>query len=429
MGTRTRSQEYFQALSEVIPGGVSSPVRAFSGLDMVPLVIDSGHKDTLVDVDGNEYIDYCNSWGALIHGHAHPAIVEAAKKRIEQGSSFGLATYLEDRLARKIISFMPFIQKIRFVSTGTEATMSACRLARAYTGKSTIVKFDGCYHGHSDGLLVRGGSGTLGKASSPGVPEGISGHTVSLPYNDSAAFDRFLNDSGKACDIACVIIEPIATNMGLISADKSFLATLRARTKEISAVLIFDEVVTGFRIGKAGASGFFGIEPDLVTLGKIIGGGFPAAAFGGKASIMDLLAPGGGVYQAGTLSGNPVAMEAGWQALTLLDEPGFYEILDEKARIIADPVCQFLKTHAISATLSRMGSCMTLFFGIEQARNMRDVLSCNRAQFNSFFSYLFDRGIFIPPSQQEIMNLSRAHEIGNLETTRDIILEYLRLCT
>jgi len=429
MGTRQKSQEAQRLLEEVIPGGVNSPVRAFSGLNMVPLVIDSAHGDTLVDVDGQEYIDYCMSWGSLIHGHAHPAIVKACKKRLERGSSFGCTTLLEERLARKIISFAPHVQKIRFCSTGTEATMSACRLARAYTGRSTIIKFDGCYHGHADGFLVRAGSGALREASSAGVPEGYLQHTVSLPYNDRVAFDRFVNDGKRAHDIAAVILEPIATNMGLIPADKPFLETLRARTRELGSVLIFDEVVTGFRVGKGGATGYFGIEPDLVTYGKIIGGGFPAAAFGGKSQIMELLAPCGGVYQAGTLSGNPVAMEAGWQALSLLDTPGFYEKLDAKARIITDPLVEFLNRHSIPVALSRIGSCMTLFFSAACPHNMNDVLACRLDQFQAFFKYLFARGIFIPPSQQEIMNLSSAHEEEHLERTRDIILEYLRLCT
>ncbi len=345
---------------EVIPGGVNSPVRSFKGLGIPPMVVDRGFQDTIADCHGNEYIDFCCSWGALIHGHAHPDINRAAINRVSKGSTFGITTAIEEKIARKITRLVPSIDKIRFVSTGTEATMSAIRLARGFTGRNKIVKFTGNYHGHADFLLVRAGSGVIGltsTSSSAGIPDPIIQHTLCLPYNDIAAFNNLDKN-----DIAAVIVEPIAANMGVVPASQEFLDALRSETKKIGALLIFDEVITGFRVGLNGAQGLYNITPDLTCFGKIIGGGFPAAAFGGRRDIMDYLAPLGPVYQAGTLSGNPVAMEAGYQALSLLETPGFYQELERKTNSLTHPVQEEIKKRNLNMCLQQKGSLFTLFF-------------------------------------------------------------------
>ena len=426
---RTKSDQTYQALNSVIPAGVNSPVRACPGLDMTPLVVDYAYGDTLVDVDGHHYIDYCLSWGALIHGHAHPQIVQGVTDRIKKGTSFGCTTPVEERLAKKVIDFVPSIEKVRFVSSGTEATMSAVRLARGYTNRRIVIKFSGNYHGHADSFLVQAGSGAMGlngTSTSSGVPKEFFQWTACLPYNDIAAFDAFISDKKIAQDIACVIIEPISANMGLVAATRPFLEHLRKRTKEIGALLIFDEVVTGFRIGKNGAQGFYGITPDITCLGKIVGGGFPAACFGGKKEIMELLAPLGTVYQAGTLSGNPVAMEAGFQALCLLEKEGFYEELEEKTSLVTRPIKEFLAKNKMNACLQQVGSCFTIFFGKTEIINVNDAKACEKDRFSSFFRYLFDRGIYIPPSQFEVWTVSSAHTEEHLQKTRDVCLEFLR---
>lgn len=431
MATRQKSQEVYSALCDVLPAGVNSPVRAFRGLNMTPLIIESASGDTLTDIEGNQYIDYCLSWGALIHGHAHPQILKNVFQRMQKGTSFGCTTEIEGRLARKIMASLPSCERLRFVSSGTEATMSAVRLARGYTEKSIMIKFTGGYHGHADSFLTKAGSGVIGlnkEATSKGVPEAHFQWTTCLPYNDIEAFDRFLSDEVVAKNVACVIIEPVAANMGLVSAEKAFLEHIRKRTQEIGSLLIFDEVVTGFRVSKSGAQGYFGITPDLTCLGKIIGGGFPAAAFGGKKEIMDHLAPLGSVYQAGTLSGNPVAMEAGYQALLLLDADGFYKQLEEKTLMLTEPLSEYIQTHKLNCSLQRVGSSFTLFFGKKSIKNMEDASLCDAAQFADFFRYLFNRGIYIPPSQHEIWTLSSAHTKENIEKTRDICLEYFQLC-
>lgn len=427
---RAKSDATYQALSSVIPAGVNSPVRAFKGLDMTPLVVDYAYGDTLVDVDGQHYIDYCLSWGALIHGHAHPQIIRQVTAAIARGTSFGCTTAVEERLARKVIEFMPSIEKVRFVSSGTEATMSAVRLARGYTGRRIVIKFSGSYHGHADSFLVQAGSGAMGlngSSTSSGVPKEFFQWTACLPYNDSAAFDAFISDKKIAQDLACVIIEPISANMGLVASEQSFLEHIRRRTQELGALFIFDEVVTGFRVGKNGAQGLYGITPDLTCLGKIVGGGFPAACFGGKKEVMEFLAPLGSVYQAGTLSGNPVAMEAGFQALCLLEEEGFYEKLEKKTAIVTEPIKEFLKKNSRNACLQQAGSCFTLFFGKKKVMHVVDSQECDTNRFSHFFRYLFDRGIYIPPSQFEVWTVSSAHTEEHLQKTRDLCLEFLRL--
>jgi glutamate-1-semialdehyde 2,1-aminomutase len=427
---RIVSKELYKNLKDVIPGGVNSPVRSCPGLEMTPLVVDHAMEDMLVDADGEQYIDFCMSWGALIHGHAHPQITENVIKRIEKGSSFGCTTAVEERLARKVRSFVPSCELIRFVSSGTEATMSAVRLARGYTKKNLVIKFSGNYHGHTDSFLVQAGSGALGlngTSTSLGIPQEFLRWTACLPYNDIEALENFLSYPQNAQNLACIIVEPVATNMGLVQPSQAFLEYLRRCTKEHDAVLLFDEVVTGFRLGSGGAQSYFGIEPDLTCLGKILGGGFPAAAFGGKKEIMENLAPLGQVYQAGTLSGNPVAMEAGYQSLSLLDSPGFYENLQEKTKLLIDPIQEYFKKNNINCCIQSAGSLFTIFLGQNRVGDMNDALLCDKEWFNDFFRYLFAHGIYIPPSQHEVCSISQAHTNDHLEYTRDLVLEYFKL--
>lgn len=424
---RPISQGIYEKLCKVIPYGVNSPVRAFKGIAPYPMVVDSGSGALIKDADGHEFIDYCNSWGALIHGHAHPDILDAVYQRMKKGTSFGITTSIEEQLASKITGLVKSVEKIRFVSSGTEATMSAVRLARGFTGRDLIIKFAGHYHGHADFFLVQAGSGvfTLNpQSSSAGVPQEIVQQTVCLPFNDVEAVRNALRDPEVRTRIAGVILEPISGNMGVVPACEEFIQMLREETKKIGAVLIFDEVITGFRVGKQGAQHLYTVKSDLTCLGKIIGGGFPAAAFGGRAEIMDFLAPNGPVYQAGTLSGNPVAMEAGLQALNLLDRDGFYEELEEKTKIITEPVSDMLKQKKVNACLQRVGSMFTLFFGKTSVKNAQDAREVDLEQFAHFFRYLFDRGVYIPPAQHEAWFISMAHQKKHLEKTRDLILEY-----
>ncbi len=383
MKKREKSQEIFAASCRVIPGGVNSPVRAFTGLGMTPLVVTEGEGAVIRDIDGHAYIDYCCSWGALILGHAHPAVVQAATEQMARGSTFGIVTPYELQLAEKIRDHLPSIEKIRFVSSGTEAVMSAIRLARGCTGKDKIVKFMGHYHGHSDSLLSR----------SKGVPPDFVKHTISLPFNEIDVCRAYLRSSD---DVAAVILEPIAGNMGLVPAARDFIAMLREETEKKRIILIFDEVITGFRVGLKGAQGFYNIQPDLTCLGKIIGGGFPAAAFGGRAGLMDQLAPLGEVYQAGTLSGNPVAMRAGLATLLELEKPGFYEKLEAKTLSLVEAF------H----TAVHLGSMFTPFFD------------------SKFFNHLFQRGIYFAPSAYEINFVSSAHTDEQIELTREAILQF-----
>lgn len=427
---RTQGIECYKTLCSVIPGGVNSPVRAFKGLGLPPLIVRGAKADLLHDVDGNSFIDYCCSWGPLIHGHCHPDIIAAAQKQMALGCTFGVTTPIEGDLAGIIIRHMPSIEKIRFVSSGTEATMSAVRLARAVTERDIIVKFSGNYHGHADMFLMEAGSGVLGitpTSTSAGIPEAVIQNTWSLPYNDIAACREFLMHPDKRDNIAAVIIEPIAGNMGCVASTAEFLAFLRKATTEIGALLIFDEVITGFRTGLSGAQGLYGIRPDLTCLGKIIGGGFPAAAFGGPKEIMDLLAPLGTVYQAGTLSGNPVAMAAGLKSIQMLEAPGFYEELERKTRIITDPIQELLESRkGVQACLQRVGSMFTLFFGARQVKNMDDARKLDGKMFNDFFRFMFTSGVYIPPAQQEVWFTSAAHTESHLLKTRDLIISFFK---
>ncbi len=417
---RKNSKGIFKQLQNLIPGGVSSPVRAFTDLPMTPIVIERGKGDLIWDSDGNQFIDYCGSWGPLILGHADARIIKAIVEQLEKGSTFGAATQVEHDLAAKIISHMPSIEKIRFVSSGTEATMSALRLARGVTGRSRLLKFDGNYHGHADPFLIKAGSGLSSKSASKGVPEGVVKESTSLPYNDLETARSFLQNNL----VAAVIVEPIAGNMGLIPAQREFLEMLREETQKQNALLIFDEVITGLRLGLSGAQGALGIKPDLTCLGKIIGGGLPAAAFGGKREIMDELAPLGEVYQAGTLSGNPLAMRAGLETLTILEQEGTYERLQEKTKLLTDPIKEAIGSLKQPMCLHQIGSCFTLFFGIEKASCKTDLDGLDHEKFKHYYQFLFERGLFFPPSPYETSFISLSHSKKHLEMTRDLILEY-----
>jgi glutamate-1-semialdehyde 2,1-aminomutase len=423
--SHTQSKAIYEDLCTVLPGGVNSPVRACSEMGQFPLVAEHAAKDQIFDVDGNGYIDYCGSWGALIHGHAHPEILSAVQKRMMMGTSFGVTTPIEGQLAHKIIECVPSIEKIRFVSSGTEATMSAVRLARGFTGRQYVIKFNGNYHGHADLFLVQAGSGVLGLAesSSAGIPVENVKYTISLPYNDCDACRNVLNDESLRDQIAAVIVEPIAGNIGVVPGTSQFLQMLREETKKIGALLIFDEVISGFRVGVGGAQALYQITPDLTCFGKIMGGGFPAAAFGGRRDIMDRLAPLGPVYQAGTLSGNPVAMEAGVQSLILLQKEGFYQELERKTNVITVPLRKALEHK--DACVQQVGSMFTLFFGCRQVKSREDLQYVNSELYARCFRFLFSRGVYIPPSAHETWFVSNAHEEGHLEKTRDLLLEFV----
>lgn len=423
---REKTEEIFNRLKEVIPGGVNSPVRSCMAVKQMPLVVSHAKGDILYDVDGRSYIDFCGSWGALLHGHAHPTILDAAEKRMRKGTSFGITTEIEEKLARKITEILPSIEKIRFVSSGTEATMSAVRLARGFTGRNLVIKFSGNYHGHADHFLVQAGSGVLGlspTSSSKGIPDDMVKHTLSLPYNDEEALLSVFKEHGK--EIACVILEPIAGNMGVIPATHSFMKLLQKLTREYAALLIFDEVITGFRVAFKGAQSLYGIQPDLTCLGKIIGGGFPAAAFGGSKEIMDYLAPLGPVYQAGTLSGNPVAMEAGLQALLLAEKPGFYEDLQKKTDAFLHPIKAKMAEMKMPACVQSVGSMFTLFFGLKEVNNLEDARKVDNGLFATFFQFLFEKGVYIPPLQCEAWFISTAHSEESLQKTQGYILQFL----
>jgi len=421
----TLSEKTFASLCEVIPGGVNSPVRACGTLRKTPLIAERGAGDLIFDPEGNSYIDYCCSWGPLLHGHAHPEILEAVEARMRKGSSFGATTEIEERLARKIVEAVPSIEKLRFVSSGTEATMSAVRLARGFTGRSLVLKFNGNYHGHADLFLVQAGSGTATlspSSSSAGIPEAAVQNSASLPYNDLEAARHFIR--AHAEELACVILEPVAGNMGVVPASPDFLQMLRQETQQCGALLIFDEVISGFRLCMGGAQLQYGILPDLTCLGKVIGGGFPAAAFGGSAEIMDHLAPLGTVYQAGTLSGNPVAMEAGLQTLLLAERTGFYEKLEEKANRITRPVREALERTPHS--LRQAGSLFTLFFGVKNVSCFEEAKKADLDAFGSFFRFMWENGVYIPPSQFEAWFVSAAHTEEHLDRTCRLILQWVK---
>ncbi len=406
---RDKSAKAFEASREVLPGGVNSPVRAFRAVGGEPIFVEKGQGAWIEDVDGNRYVDYVCSWGPLILGHAHPDVVKALRDRIGLGTSFGIPTELETRLARKVISAVPSMERVRFVNSGTEATMSAVRVARGYTGRSKLIKFEGCYHGHVDALLVKAGSGaaTFGSPDSPGIPPEVTGETMILPYNDLGAFESAMDAHGG--EVAAVLLEPVAGNMGLVPPAEGFLAGLRERTAQSGSLLIFDEVITGFRVGLGGAQERFGILPDLTCLGKILGGGLPVGAFGGREEIMRVLSPEGPVYQAGTLAGNPLAMQSGLATLGRIEAPGFYDTLNEKA----GQFIQALEGEAHEAEgairVQSIGSMFTVFFRSDPVVDFGTASGCDLDRFGAFHRAMLSQGVYWPPSQFETCFVSEAH--------------------
>jgi glutamate-1-semialdehyde 2,1-aminomutase len=413
-----RSAALHARAQSVMPGGVSSPVRAFRGVGGTPRFIARGEGAHIVDVDGNEYIDYVMSWGALALGHAHPDVVDAVARQAALGTSYGAPTELETELAELITRAMPTVEMVRFVSSGTEATMSAVRLARAATGRSAFVKFSGCYHGHADPMLVAAGSGvaTLGLPDSPGVTSGATGDTLSAPYNDLQAVEALFAERGK--DIAAVIVEPVAGNMGLVLPASGFLDGLRRLTSAHGALLIFDEVMTGFRVAHGGAQAVFEVAPDLTCVGKVMGGGLPAAAYGGRADLMRLVAPAGSVYQAGTLSGNPVAMAAGIATLRRLAEPGVYDQLAHAARTAAAAMKSEAERAGIQVQAAAIGGMWGFFFTSSPVVNYETAKASDTALYARFFHASLDEGVYLAPSQFEAAFVSTAHDEGVLEETQ-----------
>ncbi len=410
-----QSMQLYAQAKTLIPGGVNSPVRACRSVGCDPLFVRKASGCTIVDVDGNAFVDFVGSWGPMILGHAHPEVVEAIRRAAMDGTSFGAPSPLEVELAAMVCEAVPSIEKVRFVNSGTEATMSAIRLARGYTGRKVVVKFDGCYHGHADSFLVKAGSGviTLGIPGSPGVPDEIVKNTVSIPYNDCETLERTLRDT--ALDIACVIVEPVAGNMGVVLPQANFLRQLRELTHALGIVLIFDEVITGFRLALGGAQERFGILPDLTCLGKIIGGGLPVGAYGGKKEIMELIAPDGPVYQAGTLSGNPLAMAAGLAMLKVVKRPGFYAELDEKAAWFGAEMERIAAACPVPTVVNRIGSMMTCFFAPGPVTDYTSALRADTALYGRYYRQMLAEGIWLAPSQFEAAFLSAAHGREHLE--------------
>jgi glutamate-1-semialdehyde 2,1-aminomutase len=414
---RRRSREIFERAEKILVGGVNSPVRAFRSVGGEPLIIERGSGQYLYDADGNELLDYVCSWGAMLLGHAHPAVTEAIADQARRGTSYGATTELEIELATLITAAIPSIEKIRFVSSGTEATMSAVRLARGATKRDFILKFEGCYHGHADSFLSQAGSGlaTLGIAECPGVPQALAGLTLNAPYNDLGAVERLFSEHKDK--IAAVIIEPIAANMGVVLPEAGFLTGLREITKRKGALLIVDEVITGFRMYYGVAQQDAGVEPDLTTLGKIIGGGLPVAAYGGRAEIMNHVAPLGPVYQAGTLAGNPLAMRAGIATLAQLKRPGLYEGIREQAQRLVEGLRNALLETGIAGQVNATASLATLFFAADPVRNYGDAKRSDTKRYARFFREMLERGIFIAPSQFEAAFVSAAHTPENVART------------
>lgn len=413
----TASKKLFEAAQRVIPGGVNSPVRAFKAVGGVPRFIARAKGARLYDADGNVLIDYVMSWGPLILGHAPAPVVKAIARGAARGTSYGVPTALEVTLAELILEAFPSMERVRLVSSGTEALMSAIRLARAYTGRDAILKFEGCYHGHADSLLVKAGSGvaTLGIPDSPGVPADLARHTFTTPYNDVTAVERLLE--GQRGNLACIIVEPVAGNMGVVPPNQNFLDRLRQLTRHYGIVLIFDEVITGFRVGYGGAQARYGVIPDLTCLGKIIGGGLPVGAYGGPHQMMKLVAPEGPVYQAGTLSGNPLAVTAGIETLKLLKKPGVYRQLEERGRLMSEGLNQAAREAGISMTLNRVGSMMTMFFTPGPVTDYASAKKSDTLAYARFFQAMLGQGVYFPPSQFEAAFLSTAHTASDIAKT------------
>ena len=418
----------FERAKEVIPGGVNSPVRAFGSVGGTPKTIVRGEGSRIFDADGNAYIDYVGSWGPMIAGHAHPSIVSAVKKAAEKGLSFGAPTPGEVTLAERLIEALPSMEQVRLVSSGTEATMSAIRLARGYTERPKIIKFEGCYHGHSDSLLVKAGSGalTFGQPSSAGVPPELVAQTVVLDYNKVNTLEETFAQIGH--EVAAVIIEPIAGNMNLVMGGVQFLERVRELCTQHGALLIFDEVMTGFRVGPKGAQGLYGINPDITTLGKVIGGGLPMGAFGGRREVMQKLAPTGPVYQAGTLSGNPVSVAAGLATLDLISQEGFFESLEAKTFQLVDGMAERAKSATIPFCANNVGGMFGMYFTEQVPKTYDAVMGCDRERFNRFFHAMLERGVNLAPSAFEAGFVSSAHTDQDIQTTLDAAEEAFKVC-
>jgi len=414
---RDRSNQLFAKALGIIPGGVNSPVRACKSVGSTPLFIDRAEGSLLYDVDGNTYIDYIGSWGPMILGHRHPAVIRAISDVLAKGTSFGAPTELEVQLAQMVNEAVPSAEVIRMVNSGTEATMSAIRLARGFTGRDVIIKFDGCYHGHADTLLVEAGSGvaTLGIPGSPGVPKTFVEYTLSLPYNDIAAVKKVMADRGDA--VAAIIVEPVAGNMGLVLPRTGFLETLHEETRKYGSLVIFDEVMTGFRVAYGGAQSVYGIRPDVTCFGKIIGGGLPVGAYGGRKEIMERIAPQGPIYQAGTLSGNPVAMAAGIATLQQISRPGFYESLDRKSERLATGLQAAAERRGLAVSIARVGSMLGMFFTDIQVKNFEDAKTSDLDRFCTYYKGMLDSGVYLAPSQFEALFVSAAHTDEQIDTT------------
>ncbi|MBD3643496.1 MAG: glutamate-1-semialdehyde 2,1-aminomutase [Alcanivorax sp.] len=414
--SRKHSEQLFRQAQKHIPGGVNSPVRAFKGVGGTPVFFHSASGAYLHDEDDNRYIDYVGSWGPMILGHNHPQVIAAVQAAVQNGLSFGAPTATEVAMADKVCELVPSMDMVRMVNSGTEATMSAIRLARGYTGRDKIIKFEGCYHGHVDSLLVKAGSGAMGIPGSPGVPAAVTGDTLVLDYNDAASVETAFQEYGD--QIAAVIVEPVAGNMNCVPPTKAFLQALRQHCDDHGSVLIFDEVMTGFRVALGGAQALYDVTPDMTTLGKIIGGGMPVGAFGGKRAIMEHLAPLGPVYQAGTLSGNPVAMAAGLTTLNLLSEPGFHQALTEKTTRLLDGLTEAAHAEGVAFTTAQAGAMFGLFF-TDQSRisSFAEVMACDSERFNRFFHAMLDQGVYLAPSAFEAGFVSAAHSDEDIDAT------------
>ena len=422
----SRNQILFEQSQQFIPGGVNSPVRAFRSVGGTPIFFKQGKGSRLWDEDGKEYINYIGSWGPMILGHAHPEVIAAVQKTAENSLSFGAPTARELEMAELINHLVPSMEQVRLVSSGTEATMSAIRLARGFTNRQKIVKFEGCYHGHADALLVKAGSGllTFGTPSSAGVPAEVAAHTLTLPYNDIPSLQKLFSEIGQ--EIACVIVEPVAGNMNLITPAAGFLQTLRALCSEHGAVLIFDEVMTGFRVAKGGAQALYGVNPDLTTLGKVIGGGLPVGAFGGRKDIMQCLAPLGPVYQAGTLSGNPVAVAAGLATLNLIQQTGFHERLAATTKSLTDGLSAIAREAGVAFSAQAVGGMFGIYFSAEVPNSFDDVMQSDRDAFNRFFHAMLDDCIYLAPSAFEAGFVSAAHSEQDIEQTLSAARKYFQ---
>lgn len=426
MKTRSVSRRLFTQAQKLIPGGVNSPVRAFRAVGGQPLFISKAKGSKIYDADGNAYIDYVLSWGPMILGHAHPAVVRPLKKAVERGTSYGAPTALEVELAKLVLKIYPSMAKVRMVNSGTEATMSAIRVARGFTGRDKIIKFEGCYHGHADGLLVKAGSGatTFGVPDSPGVPKSCARNTITLPFNDSEALARVIRKEGRS--IACAIIEPVVGNIGCVLPRTGFLETLRKLTRQHGIVLIFDEVMTGFRVSLGGAQARYGIKPDMTCLGKVIGGGLPVGAYGGRKEIMTMVSPEGPVYQAGTLSGNPLAMTAGIATLNQLTRPGVYRELEKKSRMLEEGLTDAARKAGVQTKLYRAGTMFCTYFTDCDVVDYASAKTADTKKFAAFFSAMLEQGVNLAPSQFEAGFISLAHSTADIEKTVRAAYEALK---